>query len=170
MPLSEEVVADYQTTRLSLKSHPMALLRPVFAADRILSSQQVADMPDGKWIRTAGVVLIRQRPGKGNAIFMTLEDETGVCNVVLWARMFEQFRREVMAARLMAVEGVGEVGESGDVRVDADAGHALGLRVRGELGVHDRAGGVRLGRGGRGLGCGAGCVLAPLISGHSPPG
>jgi len=52
------------------------------------------------------VVLVRQRPGKGNAIFVTLEDETGIINVVLWARMFEQFRREVMAARLMEVEGV----------------------------------------------------------------
>ncbi|WP_109767508.1 error-prone DNA polymerase [Oceaniradius stylonematis] len=105
MKLAEHVVADYQTTRLSLKSHPMALLRPVFAADRILSSQQVADMPDGKWIRTAGVVLIRQRPGKGNAIFMTLEDETGIVNVLVWARRFERFRRAIMGAKLAVACG-----------------------------------------------------------------
>ena len=105
MKLAEHVVADYQTTRLSLKSHPMALLRPVFAAENILSSQQVADMPDGKWIRTAGVVLIRQRPGKGNAIFMTLEDETGIVNVLVWARRFERFRRAIMGAKLAVACG-----------------------------------------------------------------
>jgi error-prone DNA polymerase len=56
-------------------------------------------------VRTAGIVLVRQRPGNGSAIFITLEDETGITNVVLWARLFEQFRREVMAARLLLVEG-----------------------------------------------------------------
>ena len=56
-------------------------------------------------MRTAGIVLVRQRPGKGNAIFVTIEDETGVTNIVLWARLFEHYRREVMAARLMLVEG-----------------------------------------------------------------
>jgi error-prone DNA polymerase len=105
MKLAEHVVADYQTTRLSLKSHPMALLRPVFAADNILSSQEVAEMADGKWIRTAGVVLIRQRPGKGNAIFMTLEDETGIVNVLVWARRFERFRRAIMGAKLAVACG-----------------------------------------------------------------
>ena len=56
-------------------------------------------------MRSAGVVLIRQRPGKGNAIFVTLEDETGITNVLVWARLFELYRRPVMAARLMMVEG-----------------------------------------------------------------
>jgi error-prone DNA polymerase len=55
--------------------------------------------------RTAGVVLVRQRPGKGNAIFITLEDETGITNVVLWARLFERYRKEVMGARLLVIEG-----------------------------------------------------------------
>ncbi|CAN7320125.1 error-prone DNA polymerase [Bosea sp. LjRoot90] len=105
MPLAEHVVADYQTARLSLKGHPMGLLRPRFARERIASCEQISAMRDGTWASVAGVVLVRQRPGKGNAIFITLEDETGIANVVLWARDFERFRREVMAARLLLVEG-----------------------------------------------------------------
>jgi len=105
MPLAEHVVADYQTARLSLKGHPMGLLRTRFARERIASCAQMSAMRDGTWASVAGVVLVRQRPGKGNAIFITLEDETGITNVVLWARDFERFRREVMAARLLLVEG-----------------------------------------------------------------
>jgi error-prone DNA polymerase len=105
MGLAEHVVADYQTIRLSLKAHPMALLRPQFDAEKLLTCQQVENAPDGQWVKTAGVVLIRQRPGKGNAIFITLEDETGIVNVVLWASRFEQFRRVVMASKLMQVMG-----------------------------------------------------------------
>ncbi len=105
MPLPEHVAADYQTARLSLKGHPMEFLREVFDPERILRSRDATARPDGAWVKTAGVVLVRQRPGKGNAIFMTLEDETGIVNVVLWARQFERFRREVMGARLMVVEG-----------------------------------------------------------------
>jgi error-prone DNA polymerase len=62
-------------------------------------------MTDGASARCAGVVLVRQRPGEGNAIFVTLSDETGVCNVVVWARIFEGFRREIMGARLLLAEG-----------------------------------------------------------------
>lgn len=105
MALNEHVVADYQTIRLSLKAHPMALLRPQFDAEKLFTCQQVENAPDGGWVKTAGVVLIRQRPGKGNAIFITLEDETGIVNVVLWASRFERFRRVVMASKLMQVMG-----------------------------------------------------------------
>jgi error-prone DNA polymerase len=105
MPLGEHVVADYQTVRLSLKSHPMQILRPVFAAEGILSCAETSALRDGSRVRTAGIVLVRQRPGAGNAIFVTLEDETGVTNVLLWARDFEKFRAQTMGARLMLVEG-----------------------------------------------------------------
>ena len=105
MSLGEQVAADYQTVRLSLKAHPMQILRPLFEAERVLSSTQLATRSNGAWARTAGIVLVRQRPGKGNAIFLTLEDETGIVNVVLWASLFETFRREVMASRLLLVEG-----------------------------------------------------------------
>ena len=105
MPLPEEVVTDYQVTRLSLKGHPMQFLRPGFEGEGVLCCAEAAGAPNGKIRRVAGVVLIRQRPGKGNALFITLEDETGITNVLLWARDFERYRREVMAARLMEVEG-----------------------------------------------------------------
>ena len=66
---------------------------------------EVSALTDGAFARGAGVVLVRQRPGKGNAIFVTLEDETGILNIVIWARLFERYRRETMASRLMLVEG-----------------------------------------------------------------
>ena len=119
MPLGEHVAADYQTTRLSLKAHPMGLLRPVFAGEGVLSCAETTARRGGVAARVAGVVLVRQRPGSGNAIFVTLEDETGIVNVVLWARMFEQFRREVMAARLMEVEGQVEKSPEGVVHLVA---------------------------------------------------
>jgi error-prone DNA polymerase len=90
---------------LSLKAHPMEVLRPIFTREGILSASDTALRRHGSWVRMAGIVLVRQRPGQGNAIFVTLEDETGVTNVVIWARLFEQYRRPVMAARLMLVEG-----------------------------------------------------------------
>jgi len=105
MQLPEHIVADYQMTRLSLKGHPMQLLRESLTAERILSCAQAGTLKDGAFVRVAGVVLVRQRPGNGNAIFITLEDETGIVNVVLWARQFETFRRDVMTARLMVVAG-----------------------------------------------------------------
>ncbi|MGH7019455.1 MAG: error-prone DNA polymerase [Brevundimonas sp.] len=119
MPLGEHVAADYQTVRLSLKAHPMGILRPVFAAERVLTCAETEARRGGSVVRVAGVVLVRQRPGKGNAVFITLEDETGITNVVLWARMLEQFRREVMGARLMQVEGVVEKSPEGVVHVVA---------------------------------------------------
>ena len=122
MPLGEHVAADYQTARLSLKAHPMDVLRPVFQRERVLSCKETSDQRDGAWARTAGVVLVRQRPGNGKAIFVTLEDETGVTNVVLWARTFERFRREVMGARLMLVEGRVQKSPEGVI-------HLMGARV-----------------------------------------
>jgi error-prone DNA polymerase len=108
MAPAEEVVADYQTQRLSLKGHPMQFLRDHFEGQGARTCAQVNAARDGAKIRVAGVVLIRQRPGKGNAIFITIEDETGVVNGLLWARDFEKQRRAVMAARLMVLDGVAQ--------------------------------------------------------------
>ena len=105
MSPGENIAADYQTIRLSLKGHPMGVLRDVFRAERVFTCAETSLRGDGLWTRTAGLVLVRQRPGSGNAIFITIEDETGITNVVLWARQFEKFRKAVMAARLMLVEG-----------------------------------------------------------------
>ncbi|MBB4152428.1 error-prone DNA polymerase [Sphingomonas jinjuensis] len=119
MPLGEEVVADYQTTRLSLKDHPMRFLRDAFAAEGIITAAEARNTRDGRRAKVAGVVLVRQRPGKGNAIFITIEDETGVTNGLIWARDFEANRRDVMAARLLVLEGVIQRSEEGVVHLMA---------------------------------------------------
>ncbi|CAN5366418.1 error-prone DNA polymerase [soil metagenome] len=119
MPLPQQIVADYQTVRLSLKGHPMGMLRPLFRRDRVLSCAELDGRPDGSWAATAGVVLVRQRPGNGKAIFITLEDETGIANILLWARLFERFRREVMSGRLLQIEGRGQKSPEGVVHLMA---------------------------------------------------
>ena len=123
MPLSEEVVTDYQLTRLSLKGHPMAFLRARFRAEGILACTDIDRIRDGRRARVAGVVLVRQRPGKGNAIFITIEDETGVVNGLMWARDFEANRRAVMAARLIVLEGVVQRSEEGVVHLMTARAH-----------------------------------------------
>ena len=120
MPLSEEVTADYQTTRLSLKRHPLHFLRTTLRSQRILSSEELLHVPNGQRAKVAGVVLVRQRPGKGNAIFATLEDETGIVNILLWARMLDRYRRALMASRLMEAHGVVQKSKEGVVHLMAD--------------------------------------------------
>jgi error-prone DNA polymerase len=106
MPRSEHVVADYQTIRLSLKGHPMEFLRARFERERVIACSSVSDARDRQHVRCAGVVLVRQRPGSAKGVvFMTLEDETGIANVVVWPKVMERFRKEVMGARLILVEG-----------------------------------------------------------------
>jgi error-prone DNA polymerase len=106
MLLPEQVVADYQTIRLSLKGHPMEFLRPMFTQERVVTCVAVCHDNDKKRVRCAGVVLVRQRPGSAKGVvFMTLEDETGIANIVVWPKVMERFRKEVMGARLILVEG-----------------------------------------------------------------
>jgi error-prone DNA polymerase len=106
MPRPEQVVADYQTIRLSLKGHPMEFLRPMFSKERVIACKDVCHANDKRRVRCAGVVLVRQRPGSAKGVvFMTLEDETGIANIVVWPKVMESFRKEVMGARLILVEG-----------------------------------------------------------------
>ncbi|MEM9310285.1 MAG: error-prone DNA polymerase [Pseudomonadota bacterium] len=106
MPLSEEVVADYQTTRLSLKAHPMAFLRPELAERGFVRACDLRNRKYRAMVQVAGVVLIRQRPGSAKGVcFITLEDETGVINLVVWPDLKERQRKVVMGARLMEVRG-----------------------------------------------------------------
>jgi error-prone DNA polymerase len=106
MPRAEHVVADYQTIRLSLKGHPMEFLRARFAGEGIAACREVCHANDRRKLRCAGVILVRQRPGSAKGVvFMTLEDETGIANIVVWPKVMEQFRKEVMGARLVLVEG-----------------------------------------------------------------
>lgn len=109
MQLSEHVVADYQTLRLSLKAHPLSFLRTRFAGEasgRIVEAAALRRMRDGARVSVAGVVLVRQRPGSAKGVvFMTIEDETGVANAVVWAKTLERYRRVVMGARLIVIHG-----------------------------------------------------------------
>ena len=106
MPLPEQVVADYQTVRLSLKGHPMEFLRAMLAKERVVACNEIDHRNDRRRVRCAGVVLVRQRPGSAKGVvFMTLEDETGIANIVVWPKVMEQYRKEVMGARLILVEG-----------------------------------------------------------------
>ena len=107
MPLAEHVVNDYQTVRLSLKAHPMRFLREQYAAKKFITADRLKSIRDGKRLSIAGLVLIRQRPGSAKGVvFITLEDETGIANLVVWPDVFEKQRKIVMGARLMAVHGI----------------------------------------------------------------
>jgi error-prone DNA polymerase len=106
MPLSEEVVADYQTQRLSLKAHPLAFLRADLAERGFIRAADLRARKFRASVQVAGVVLIRQRPGSAKGVcFITLEDETGVANIVIWPDLMEKQRKVIMGARLMEVRG-----------------------------------------------------------------
>ena len=114
MPLGEHIVEDYRTIGLSLKAHPAALLRDELSARRAIKAEKLIDLRNGERVRVAGLVLVRQRPGTASGvIFMTLEDETGIANIVVWPKLFEQYRREVLGGRLVAIDG--PVQKEGDV-------------------------------------------------------
>lgn len=107
MPLGEHVVLDYATLRLSLKAHPMSFLRARFAARGVVTHQTLnKEVANHARVRLAGLVLVRQRPGTASGvIFATLEDETGVANVIIWPKIYEQYRRIVLTSRLFGIKG-----------------------------------------------------------------
>lgn len=116
MPLAEHVVNDYQTIRLSLKAHPMTFLREHYAARKFITATELGNIRDGKGLSIAGLVLIRQRPGSAKGVvFITIEDESGVANLVVWPDVFEKQRKIVMGARLMAVRGIVQRDEDSNV-------------------------------------------------------
>jgi error-prone DNA polymerase len=106
MALCEEVAHDYARLKLSLKAHPMAFFRPGFAARGVLRADALASARLDRRVEVAGLVLVRQRPGTASGvIFMTLEDETGAINVIVWPKLFERTRKIVLGARLLWVRG-----------------------------------------------------------------
>jgi len=106
MPLSEHVVNDYQTLRLSLKAHPMSFLRRALDEERVATCDDVKALGDGARVTLAGLVLVRQRPGSAKGvIFMTLEDETGIANAVVWPKVLERYRKTVIGSRLVLIRG-----------------------------------------------------------------
>jgi hypothetical protein len=105
-PLSDEVIQDYQTLRLSLKAHPLSFLRDTYAALGAITAAETLKVRDGAPCAMAGVVLVRQMPGSAKGVvFMTLEDETGVVNTVVWPTVFEAHRPIAMGARLVLARG-----------------------------------------------------------------
>jgi error-prone DNA polymerase len=106
MPLRQEVMTDYRTAGLSLKTHPVALVRSTLAEGSIITSAQLQDTPHGRWARVAGLVLIRQRPGTASGIvFITIEDETGIVNLIVRPNIYEKYRRAARHAGLLEAHG-----------------------------------------------------------------
>ena len=105
MTIGEEVICDYSTLRLTLKAHPVALLRGSFRK-KYIHAADLLNRKTGDWADVVGLAICRQRPGTASGvIFMTLEDETGVANIVVWPTMFERFRKQVLRSRLLGVSG-----------------------------------------------------------------
>lgn len=108
-PEGEEIVWDYASTGLTLRRHPLALLRPRMAAKKLLSSRDLRHIPDGKVIRTAGIVTLRQQPSTAKGtIFVSLEDEFGSVQVIVWSSVRDEQRQVLLESRLLAVKGVWE--------------------------------------------------------------
>ena len=106
MPAGGEVVADYRHVGLSLRTHPVSFLREDLRRRRIVSCAEAMAARDGRSLEAAGIVLVRQRPGSARGVlFITLEDETGIANLVVWSKVFEQNRRAILSSSMMAVRG-----------------------------------------------------------------
>jgi error-prone DNA polymerase len=136
-PEGEEIVFDYASQGLTLRRHPLALLRPQLSEQRLLSAAELHDFPNGRLARACGIVTVRQQPGTASGVvFVTLEDETGTVNVIVWPALKERQRRELVHSRLLAVYGVWQ--REGEVR------HLVAHRLRdltpllGSLSTHSR--------------------------------
>jgi error-prone DNA polymerase len=119
----QDITADYTHTGLTLRRHPMALLRPRFASMHVLSAEQVEACPDDALVNTAGLVITRQRPGSAKGVFfVTLEDETGYVNLVIWDAVATRWRRSLLNASLLGV--------SGTLQREGDVLHVVARRLK----------------------------------------
>ena len=106
MKPEEEVIEDYRTLRLSLKHHPMFFLRSKIPMTPLTETQHLVHMPSDHQVKVAGIVLVRQRPSTAKGVlFVTLEDDTGIANIILWPSVFQQYRRVIMNSELIGVAG-----------------------------------------------------------------
>jgi error-prone DNA polymerase len=122
MPLGEEVVNDYRFLELSLRPHPAGFLRPDLAERGIIRNEELRELPSGVRVSVSGLVTIRQQPGSANGvIFMTIEDETAVANLIVWPKTFERFRPIIMGARYIAA--------SGELQKESDVIHVVAARL-----------------------------------------
>ena len=106
MTAGREVVEDYGHVGLTLRQHPVSFLRPQFERQRIVTCAEAARARDGRSLKVAGLVLVRQKPGSAKGVmFITIEDETGVANLVIWPSLYEKQRRVILTASMLAVDG-----------------------------------------------------------------
>ena len=106
MTTAEHVVQDYAATGLSIKAHPVSFLREKLQMLHVTATGNLPTLKDGDAVKVAGLITVRQRPGTAKGIlFITIEDETGFSNLVVWEKMFEKYRKEIIKARLLMVEG-----------------------------------------------------------------
>jgi error-prone DNA polymerase len=118
----EDIVADYAHTGLTLRRHPVALLRGRLAARGIVTAAALRELPDGATVRTAGLVITRQRPGSAQGVtFVTLEDETGSINLIVWRDVAERQRRALVGSRLMGV--------AGELQLQGEVLHVIARRI-----------------------------------------
>ncbi|CAB3723943.1 Error-prone DNA polymerase [Paraburkholderia phenoliruptrix] len=140
MTEGQQIVSDYRTLGLTLGRHPLELLRPRLLAQRLLPASTLAGFRNGQLARACGIVTVRQRPGTAKGVmFVTLEDETGQVNVIIWPSLLEKQRREALGASLLAVYGVWQ--REGEVRHLVahrlvDASHLLGSLVTSTRNFH----------------------------------
>jgi len=114
MMAGREVVEDYGHVGLTLRHHPVSFLRAGLSKRRIVTCAEAMAARDGRWLEAAGLVLVRQRPGSAKGVmFVTMEDETGAANIVVWVKVFEKFRRTMLSASMLAVRG--RIQREGDV-------------------------------------------------------
>jgi error-prone DNA polymerase len=114
MTEGREIIEDYGHVGLTLRRHPMALLRCDLARRSIVTCAEAMSQRDGKWLMTAGLVLVRQKPGSANGVmFATLEDETGIVNAVIWPSIYERQRKVILSASMLAING--KIQREGDV-------------------------------------------------------
>ncbi|KFB08529.1 error-prone DNA polymerase [Nitratireductor basaltis] len=129
MPLGEHVVHDYRAFGLSLKAHPVSFLRAELHKERVLPTSELENTPPGRRVAVSGLVLIRQRPGSAKGvIFITIEDETGSANLIVWPKTFELFRPQILGARFIKVTGKLQKA-SGVIHVVADKVEDLSIRL-----------------------------------------
>ncbi|MGO9136021.1 MAG: OB-fold nucleic acid binding domain-containing protein, partial [Methylovirgula sp.] len=136
MPLGEHVVEDYRHLSLSLKAHPVSFLRDRLAAKNILRTEELNAIQSGRRVTTAGLVLVRQRPGSAKGvIFLTMEDESGIANAIIWPKVFEALRPIVLGARFIAITGKLQA-EAGVIHIIAEKAEDL-TPLLGLLTAHD---------------------------------
>jgi error-prone DNA polymerase len=118
MEMSEHVVHDYASNALSLKGHPVSFVREKLTQLHVVKTSELQHLKNGEKLKLAGLVLVRQRPGTAKGVcFMTIEDESGFANLVIWENMFEKYRKEILQSKLIMVEG--------KVQIEGDVIHVI---------------------------------------------